>query len=1808
MSKRITTFFTSILLANLALSQTILWQETFDGNVSNWVLESTPGSKSNPTPPGIAGLTYGTNGSCNNYWVINAAHTPDPNNNYLGHRGICNNMPNPTGGLNNKSLHITYRACAPVNGTEPAPPDSGDAYAWMSSACNSEQFAYYNADINTIGVCKAELECWVYLGGDDLNPGNTDRSILYSPDGGTTWKVLINDIATDLTTPSGTPIYDPATAGSCKEWTFIRIPLPNDAVGIPNLRIGFRWRNTNPDPPANYTLSSGFNIDNIRIVSKDFVAAIVIDSLPPCLSKTSFFNASFIYQAYDIDYTTSPPTYTYPTYSYQWSFSPATVTFVNGTTPTDSAIAVNFNAPGTYTVTLTVTQTSGSCAGFSKTYDTTITVLPQCLPFAAFEASATEICATTPTPAVGADTIVQLFDKSLSVLPITGWQWNITGPGTVTFLNGTNANSQNPIVSFSAPGTYTVQLTVTNSDGTGDTIITNYISVIDCQCNTVSGGGNVQVTTLDSVTFNSGFWPTSWGTQGGNSDADWIVNNNYNTSWGNIAAQPPQIAGAPNSNYAHITCNNIFCSLLGYTGMAVYYDNSSFSPQTVYLSSDVYNVSTYDSIRIQYWYLVGGVPGNDYGFLEYSINGGTTWTPLGTPLVNQLTWTQRSHTLDLAALGNPTTIQFRWGFQISHAAIGYDPPLCLDDIIIHAFSPVGGGANGIFTCPVAPFVCVGDTINVTFNGRGTFNPGNLFIVQLSDQTGSFASPINLDTLAWSGTDPTNLTIPVVIPPVAACNVKGYRIRVISTDPAYNAPPDVSDNGDNITIACPPQNLTLSGDTIACVGDALPYNAQANNATTFTWQITNGQLLSGQGTDSALVAWNTADTAMVMVIAENACGKIKDSLNVSVGTPPLPPTLSGNTNLCVGATQTYNTTLQNNVTYTWTVSGGTIQSGQGTPTITVQWNTAGSGWVKLVVSNGCGSDSTLLPVWIEQPPSAITIQGPQQNICPGDTFLYIATPIPNTTYTWSATGGTIVFGQGNSTIGIVWNTLGTQTLSVTVTNACGSSNATLNVDVGSSITITGFDPDTICVDPTTTTTTLTHSVDPITGATYTWNVLSGGTIVSTNNNNVTVNWNNSAASYQLQLQVTTACGIKDTIFNLTREEQPQLSNVTGNLSVCKGQTENYSVTLTSSTTNVNYLWQLGQNLGSPSSGSGTNATITWNFGGQDTLYFIASSACGSDTSYAVITIDSITPVNAITGDTLLCAPTTQSYSVPNLSGATYTWNITPTLSFTGQGTNTIQLNANQTGTYVLSISITQTCGSQTLDTTITIDTIPELSAITGNTLVCPGQTETYQSVLANTPLYATTTWQLTQSLGSPNNGSNNSATITWNLSGNDTLVFIVQNACGVATAQLPIVVQTIEAVSPINGDTTVCINTTSTYQITPLTGNVTYQWSITPTTTFTGQGTNAIQVQWNQPGTYTIALQVQQPCTTITQQLQVVVQRDPTLQLTGTTTACSGDTLTYSIVPSDGFTNVQWSVTGGSLLNSNDSSAQVVWNMVGNATLSVQATGKWCNTPQQQTLNIIVEEGITADFIVSDYLACIGTPLQFINLSNPTTATWQWDFGDGGTSTQMSPSYTYSTPGTYTVVLTATKGNCQDTAQAVLTVLDYPTIDLVADPNIVYTEEPSQITAFVSGADTLYWNLYGTWETMLPPFSSRTFLHKVPGDYWIYAIVVNAAGCRSADSVLVRVRERARIYIPTAFTPNGQPPNDYFEVIAVGVYDYKVMIYDRWGNELVLLNAGERWDGTVNGQPAPEGVYVVYVKAEDKKGNLIERVGTVTLIR
>ncbi|HSF52439.1 MAG TPA: YCF48-related protein, partial [Algoriphagus sp.] len=169
----------------------------------------------------------------------------------------------------------------------------------------------------------------------------------------------------------------------------------------------------------------------------------------------------------------------------------------------------------------------------------------------------------------------------------------------------------------------------------------------------------------------------------------------------------------------------------------------------------------------------------------------------------------------------------------------------------------------------------------------------------------------------------------------------------------------------VNVIKPPSTaIGIVGDGKVCTGNSYTYSLPNFEGTIYTWAVTGGELIQGQGTHEAEIKWNLNGTQQLSVTQENRCG---DSLPiikmVSVNSAPEAPLgISGESKVGLGE-QIYEIDEIEGLNYRWSISGGgKILSGQGTGSVVVLWENEGDFELAVEAQNECNfSSKRILPV-------------------------------------------------------------------------------------------------------------------------------------------------------------------------------------------------------------------------------------------------------------------------------------------------------------------------------------------------------------------------------------------------------------------------------------------------------------------------------------------------------------------------------------------------------------------------------------------------------------------------------------------------------------------------------------------------------------------------------------------------------------------------------------------------------------------------------------------------------------------------------
>ncbi len=238
-------------------------------------------------------------------------------------------------------------------------------------------------------------------------------------------------------------------------------------------------------------------------------------------------------------------------------------------------------------------------------------------------------------------------------------------------------------------------------------------------------------------------------------------------------------------------------------------------------------------------------------------------------------------------------------------------------------------------------------------------------------------------------------------------------------------------------------------------------------------------------------------------------------------------------------------------------------------------------------------------------------------------------------------------------------------------------------------------------------------------------------------------------------------------------------------------------------------------------------------------------------------------------------------------------------------------------------------------------------------------------------------------------------------------------------------------------------------------------------------------------------------------------------------------------------------------------------------------------------------------------ACKFTPVNFTATDNSGTVTqWKWEFGDGATATTQNAQHTYNANGVYKVKLFASAANGCFAGTQEKDITIYGTNAFAGNDTIAAAGQPVQLHA--TGGLSYTWSP----ANLLNDATSASPLATLQSTQTFTLKAFTPEGCESYDDVTVKIYKGPDIYLPNAFTPNGDGLNDIFRGIPVGLQqlDY-IKVFNRWG-QLIFNTADYRkgWDGNWLGQKQPGGVYVVIAAGTDYTGKTITKKATVMLIR
>ncbi|MEO7308809.1 MAG: PKD domain-containing protein [Chitinophagaceae bacterium] len=963
--------------------------------------------------------------------------------------------------------------------------------------------------------------------------------------------------------------------------------------------------------------------------------------------------------------------------------------------------------------------------------------------------------------------------------------------------------------------------------------------------------------------------------------------------------------------------------------------------------------------------------------------------------------------------------------------------------------------------------------------------------------------------------------------------------------------------------------------------------------------------------------NHSDTARIEVIVKP--GPIAD--------------FTTNTVLCVQDTARFTGTsipgIYNIDRWLWTFDDNTTIN---TVNAAKRFNTAGSHDVKyrIIADNGCVADTIQSFSFLGSPVAKF---GFDRNICVGDSIKFSdsSTIAQGTIASWKWN-----FGDGNTAIYTTntpfyhrYTVAGNYTVSLVAGSASGCNSDTFKLMVAVNfkpLAKFGVLNANICLgDSIKFSDSSSINQGTLTG--WRWN-FGDGTIANYTNANSFYHPYNLPGSYTVALVVSPSNGCVSDTFKLPVSigVKPVAKFGTSNSSICQRDSIRISDSSTvASGTIASWKW----NFGDGSTATYANNTPFYHgytLAGTYTISLVTVPAVGciSDTFKKTITVSTkanakfgILISNICLGDSVKIS---DSSSIAAGTITSWRWNF-------GDGNTVVNPNGNPfyhpytlPGSYNVALAVTSGngCVSDTLKLPVTVGVKPVAKFGISNASICQRDSIriTDSSTVASGSIAS---WKWNFGDGNTASFTNNNAFYRpYTLPGTYTISLVAVPAVGCLSDTFKKTVGVSpRPVAKFGYDRNICVGDSIKFSDSSVYANgiiTNWQWNFGDGNTVNKTNKNPFYYPYTVSGTYTVTLVIT-PNTgcTDTFRLNVVVAQKPIASFVYSGSPCKDSVLRFTPTSvSNGFPLQTWYWdfgNGQSVTATNANPVSATYTAVANNIVVKHVAGisSGCFSDTAY-LPLVIHANPITDFSITGDTICEQSALQFLSINNlaDSITSWVWSFGDGSFSTRDSLGKSYSSAGSYNVLLRVkSKFGCGSLpASKPVTINKLPVVD--AGPSFaVFTGTTVRFNPTVNDSLLFSFRWAPSFTGLINPDSLRPSL-IVDQNQTYTLTAIGAGNCVASDTVQVRVLTALKII--NAFSPNGDGINDVW--ILPGLEDYlqaTVQIFDRYGR-IVYTSTGypKPWDGKLNGNALPVGTYYYII---DTKTDFVKPfTGAITILR
>jgi len=1100
-------------------------------------------------------------------------------------------------------------------------------------------------------------------------------------------------------------------------------------------------------------------------------------------------------------------------------------------------------------------------------------------------------------------------------------------------------------------------------------------------------------------------------------------------------------------------------------------------------------------------------------------------------------------------------------------------------------------------------VCIGFPVSA-LTGSTPTGGDNIYAYQWQQST---------DQITWTDIPSANQ---IGYQPPSAPNMTVYYRRIVSTA-LCTGPQKNASNAVKIAI-----NPIAIADFIATTQNGcIPFNlgsvitSTPHNAVDASYQwFANGVSI---GTGSAFPGYTMAIDGQTVVIkllvtSSFGCDTVSKSLTFTtvkkVTASYTKDQIKGCGPLLVHFTNT--STPLASATYAWDFGNGQTSTLVQPNPITFQahpLNRDTTYKIKLTATTGCSVTTYIDSVTVRPKPRAIFTPDKTIGCSPFTVNLTNQSRGAPNTYTFDFGDGNTQVVTTNQAISHTYNVIKTDTvtLKLTAQNECGVDTTSYKIVIYPNLVSANFvvngnnkagcAPYTVKFDNNTT------------GAnTYNYDFGDGTTAIGATSPESVLHTYTQPGTYTATFSASNGCSTATATQTITVIAAPRVKFAPTPLQSCVKDSVSF-INQTTPIASYSYIWDFGDGT----TGNQLNPKHVYTNPGTYTVRLTASQSaagatCGSSVTH-IVNIVSI-PVASFTSNSggVNCAPYLLTVATTPANAFAFSWTFTDQSGTTTASGPAAQHLYTQAGLYTVKLtSFNQSGCADSITQIVKITETPKAIFTPGDSIIC-GNSAT-----------------ITFKNGSTYGGAD-PLTYRWFI--NNTQVATSKNltyAFNPAAGTLPVVYQ----VKLITSSTVGCPDTVihnmhfnpipvATYTVTSKVGCVPFTPSITNSTIYADQYKWYLNNQLvstvktpphivlSQPNAaYTLKLVASNSLGCRSDSITLGLNTYPKPKASYTiqdTVSCNGALAINVTNTSVGAVAYIWNFGDGSP-NSTAVKPTYTYSTPGVYKLMLIATNN-TSCPDTVTHLIEIANPPKATFTANQVSGCTLISPTFQNASI-NASSYLWDFGDGTTSTQKNPTHSFNYVNSpYTITLTVT-GEYGCTDKSILTnyisVAAPPIADFSVSPDTIIKipNHTFNFTDLTPGTITKYAWDFGDGKISVDKDPSHTYADI--GTYKVSLTVTNSDGCQHTRVHTVKIIPVPQyLYVPNAFEPGSSKSElKTFNVRATGLLEYNLRIFNKMGQMLFQTTTIDSngvpmqgWDGTADGKPVPQDVYIWDISA------------------